>query len=61
MRCGLGLVLLGNGGQRWPEGEQREREKSLRDSKGIGRNLREREREKDVGDSVERMGESGDS
>ena len=59
MRCGLGLVLLGNGGQRWPEGEQREREKSLRDSKGIGRNLRERE--KDVGDSVERMGESGDS
>ena len=44
MRCGLGLVLLGNGGQRWPEGEQREREKSLRESKGIGRNLRERER-----------------
>ena len=59
MRCGLGLVFLGNGGQRWPEGEQREREKSLRESKGIGRNLRERE--KDVGDNVERMGESGDS
>ena len=59
MRCGLGLVFLGNGGQRWPKGEQREREKSLRESKGIGRNLRERE--KDVGDNVERMGESGDS
>ena len=29
-------------GQRWPEGEQREREKSLRESKGRGRNLRER-------------------
>ena len=52
-------MFLGNGGQRWPKGEQREREKSLRESKGIGRNLRERE--KDVGDNVERMGESGDS
>ena len=47
-RRGLGLALLGNGGQQWPKGEQREREKSLRESKGRGRgrNLREREREK---------------
>jgi len=44
-------VLLGDGGQWWPEGEQREMEKSLRESKGRGRNLRERER--DVGDKPE--------
>ena len=57
-RRGLGLALLGNGGQQWPKGEQREREKSLRESKGRGRgrNLREREREREreMGD---RMGE----
>ena len=35
---------LGDGGQRWPDGEQREREKSLRESKGRERNLKERER-----------------
>ena len=40
---GLGLALLVDGGQRWPEGEQREREKSLRERKGRGRNLKERE------------------
>ena len=40
----MGLALLGDGGQWWPDGEQREREKSLRESKGKGRNLKERER-----------------
>ena len=54
MRRGLGLALLDNGGQRWPKGEQREREKSLRESKGRGRNLRER----NVGDRPKKMGES---
>ena len=43
-RRGLGLALLGNGGQQWPKGEQRERE----------REKSEREREREVGD---RMGE----
>ena len=42
-RRGLGLVLLGDGGQWWPNGEQREREKSLRESKGKGRNMIERD------------------
>ena len=42
-RRGLGLALLDDGGQWWPEGEQRESEKSLRESKGRGRNLKERE------------------
>ena len=41
---------LGDDGQWWPEGEQRKREKSLRESNGRGRNLRER----DVGDRHER-------
>ena len=49
------MALLGDGGQWWTEGEQREREKSLRESKGRGRNLRER----DVGDRLERVGEIG--
>ena len=40
VRCSLGLVLLGNGGQQWPEGEQSEREKSERE--------REREREREM-------------
>ena len=46
--------MLGNGGQRWPDGEQRKREKSLKESKGRGRNLRER----NVGDRPEKMEES---
>ena len=45
-RRGLGLALLGNGGQQWPKGEQREREKSLRESKGE-KSERERERERE--------------
>ena len=44
----MGLALLGDGGQWWLDGEQMEREKSLRESKGKGRNLKER----DVGDRV---------
>ena len=39
MRLGLGIT-----GWWWPDGEQREREKSLRESKGKGRNLKKRER-----------------
>ena len=38
------MALLGDGGQWWLDGEQREREKSLRESKGKERNLKERER-----------------
>ena len=34
MRRGLGLVLLGDGRQWWPKGEQREREKFERERRG---------------------------